>query len=120
MKRLLCLSSVRLLRYVASYFHVCDSNSSYNYHSNKVKYLKPNELLVTLQLKYKCGKVIGNAVHSNDKDVVSLVSVQKMTTHDLTVMTQEVIQNVTRAGYRIVSVISDNNVVNQNMFMELS
>ena len=35
-------------------------------------------------------------------------------------MTQEVIQNVTRAGYRIVSVISDNNVVNRKMFMELS
>ena len=121
--------------------------SSYNYLSNKVQYLKPSELLVILQLDeihikpkltYKCGKLIGNAgnnaqhqanriqcfmissVLSSNKDVVSLVPVQKMTTHDLTVMTQEVIQNVTRAGYRIVSVISDNNVVNRKMFMELS
>ena len=35
-------------------------------------------------------------------------------------MTQEVIQNLIRAGYRIVSVISDYNVVNRKMFMELS
>ena len=35
-------------------------------------------------------------------------------------MTHEVIQNVTWPGYRIVSVISDNNVVNRKMFMELS
>ena len=61
-----------------------------------------------------------SSVLSSNKDVGSLVPVQKMTTHDLTVMTQEVIQNVTRAGYRIVSVISDNNVVNRKLFMELS
>ena len=61
-----------------------------------------------------------SSVLSSNNDVVSLVPVQKITTHDLTVMTQEVIQNVTRAGYRIVSVISDNNVVNRKMFTELS
>ena len=47
-KRLLCLPSVRLLRDVASYFNVGCSNSSYNYLSNKVQYLKPSELLVIL------------------------------------------------------------------------
>ena len=112
------------------------SISSYNYLSNKVQYLKPSELLVILQLDeihikskltYKCGKRIGNAgnnaqhqaniiqcfmilsVLSSNKDVIFLVPVQKMTTHDLPVMTQEVIQNVTQAGYRIVNEISDNN-----------
>ena len=69
-KRLFCLLSVRLLRDVASYFNVGCSNSSYNYLSNKVQYLKPSKLLVILQLDethmkpkltYKCGKLIGNA-----------------------------------------------------------
>ena len=64
--------------------------------------------------------VVISSVMSSNTDVVSLVPVQKMTTHDLTVMTQEVIQNVKWAVYRIVSVISDNNVVNRKMFMELS
>ena len=150
-KKLLCLPSVRLLRDVASNFNVGCSNSSYNYLSNKVQYLKPSELLVIIQLHeihikpkftYKCGKLIGNAgnnagnnaqhqtnriqcfmissVLSSNIDVVSLVPVQKMTIHDFTVMTQKVIQNITRAGYRIVSVISDNNVLNRKMVMELS
>ena len=35
-------------------------------------------------------------------------------------MTKEVIRNVTLAGYRIVCILSDNNVVNRKMFMKLS
>ena len=76
------------------------------------------------------GKLIGNAGNNahHQTNIIqcfmispvlsSSVPVQNMTTHDLTAMTQEVIQNVTWAGYRIV--IFDNNVVNRNMFMELS
>ncbi len=146
-QRQLVLLSVRLLRDVASHLNVGDNNTSYKYLCNKVKYLEPTELLVTLQLdeihikpkvSYQNGQLYGNAsnrdqqqanriqtfmissVLSSNKDVVSLVPVQKMNAHDLYTMTQEVIKNVTTAGYRIVAIISDNNVINRKMFMELS
>ena len=51
---------------------------------------------------------------------MSLVPVQKMTAQDLCSMTQEVIKTVTAAGYNIVAILSDNNVINRKMFMELS
>ena len=43
-----------------------------------------------------------------------------MTAQDLRSMTQEVIKTVTAAGYNIVAILSDNNVINRKMFMELS
>ena len=113
---------------------------------NKAKYLHPHKLLVTIQLdeihiqprtSYQCGKLTGGAsnceqkpanriqafmlssVLSNNKDVMSLIPVQKMQTEHLFLMTKEVIRNVTLAGYRIVFILSDNNVVNRKMFMKL-
>ena len=112
-----------------------------------MNYLNPTELLVTLQLdeihvkpkvSYQSGQLYGNAsnrdqkqanriqvfmissVLSSNKDVVSLVPVQKMTAQDLCSMTLEVIKTVTAAGYNIVAILSDNNVINRKMFMELS
>ena len=147
LQRLFCLPSVRLLRGVASYLNVGGTNSSYRYLANKVKYLKPHELLVTLQLDeihikpkmtYQNGKLIGNAgnsdtkqanrvqtfmissVLSSNKDVVALIPVQKMTTQDLSHMTKEVVKNVTISGYRILCIISDNNIVNRKMFIDLA
>ena len=35
-------------------------------------------------------------------------------------ITLEVIRNVATAGYRIVAIISDNNIINRKMFIELS
>ena len=43
-----------------------------------------------------------------------------MTAQDLRSMTQEVIKTVTAAGYNILAMLSDNNVTNRKMFMELS
>ena len=147
LKRLLILLSLRMLRDVASYLNVGQSNTSLQYLTNKAKYLHPHELLVTIQLdeihiqprtSYQCGKLTGGAsnceqktanriqafmlssVLSNNKDVVSLIPVQKMQTEHLFLMTKEVIRNVTLAGYRIVCILSDNNVVNRKMFMKLS
>ena len=61
-----------------------------------------------------------SSILSPKKDVVSLVPVQKMTAHDLYTITLEVIMNVVTAGYRIVAIISDNNIINRKMFIELS
>ena len=51
---------------------------------------------------------------------ISLYTQQKMTAQDLHSMTQEVIKTVTAAGYNIVAILSDDNVTNRKMFMELS
>ena len=43
-----------------------------------------------------------------------------MTSSYLCDLTKQVITNVTNAGYTVISIISDNNVVNRKMFMSLS
>ena len=145
-QRLFCLPSLRLLRDVASHLNTGGDNSSYKYLRNKVKYLKQHELLVTLQLDeihikpkmtYQNGKLIGNSennitrqanrihtfiissVLSSNKDVVALIPVQKMTNQDLYHMPKEVVKQYIY-GYRIICILSDNNVVNRNFFMNLS
>ena len=57
---------------------------------------------------------------SNNKDVVSLIPVTKMTTEDLSRMTLKVKKTVTEAGYTIVSISSDNNIVNRKTLKKLS
>ena len=61
-----------------------------------------------------------SSILSNNRDVVSLVPVQQMTSSYLCDLTKQVITNVTNAGYTVISIISDNNVVNRKMFMSLS
>ena len=55
-------------------------------------------------------------------DVVSLVPVQEITStiYVLCELTNQVITNVTNAGYTTLSIISGNTVVNMKMFMSLS
>ena len=99
-----------------------------------------DEIHIKSKISYDSGQLYGNAsnrdqqqanriqtfmisyILSSNKDVVSLVPVQKMTAHDLPVytITQEVIKNVVTAGYIIVAFISDNNIINRKMFIELS
>ena len=62
-----------------------------------------------------------SSILSNNRDVVSIVPVQQMTsTSYLCDLTKQVITNVTNAGYTVISIISDNNIVNRKMFMSLS
>ena len=61
-----------------------------------------------------------SSVLSSNKDVVALIPVPKMTNQDLYQMTKEVVKNVSICGYRIICILSDNNVVNAKMFMNLS
>ena len=61
-----------------------------------------------------------SSVLSSNKDVVALIPVQKMTNQDIYHMTKEVVKNASICGYRIICILSDNNVVNRKMFMNLS
>ena len=61
-----------------------------------------------------------SSVLSSNKDAVALIPVQKMTNQDLYHMTKEVVKNVSICGYRIICILSDNNVVNRKMFMNLN
>ena len=144
---LLCLPSVRLLKALSANLNIGEGNISVAYLKRKAQLLAQHKKLVNIQLdethikskiSYQNGKVFGNAenheqkaanriqcflissVLSSNKDVVSLIPVHKMTTDDLTRMTLDVIKIVTEAGYTIVSILSDNNIVNRKMFIQLS
>ena len=55
-----------------------------------------------------------------NNDIVSLVPVQKMTAHDLYTITLEEIKHVVTTGSRMMTIISDNNIINRKMFIEFS
>ena len=113
------------------------TNTSLMYLCNKVKYLDSTELLVTLQLdeihiKLKisyCGQLYGHASnnsqqYSNIYDFICPIARQGCCVTCsyiyLYTITLEVIKNVVTACYRIVAIISNNNIINWKMFIELS
>ena len=144
--RILTLPSIRLLKDISSNLS-STGNSSLSYLKNKADCLDHKELLVNIQLDevhitsklvYHSGKVIGSAdntdqpkpanrlqcfmlssIMSPNRDVVCLVPVQRMTSEYLTQLIKDVIRIVTGAGYTIVSILSDNNVVNRKSFISL-
>ena len=60
-----------------------------------------------------------SSILSNNRDVVSLVHVQQITSSYICDLTKQVITNVTNSGYTVICIISDNSVVNRKMFMSL-
>ena len=54
-----------------------------------------------------------SSITSNNKYVITLTPVQKITAKDLHQMLRQVIVNVINAGYLIVSILSDNNGINR-------
>ena len=96
-----------------------------------------DEIYVKPKLQYTADRIVGNAekkeqaasriqcfmissITSKNKDVISLTPVQNMSSVELSRLMLQVITNVTNAGFRIVSIISDNNVVNRMSFMLIS
>ena len=147
LRQLLCLPSIRLLQSVSSNLDVSDSNTCITFLKSKAALLTPDELLVNVQLdeiyvkpkiQYKGDKIVGYAenkdqalasriqcfmissIKSKNKDVISLTPVQNMVAADLHQLILQVINNVTKAGFRIISLISDNNIINRNSFKLLS
>ena len=145
-QKILTLPSIRLLKDISSNLS-STGNLSLSYLKNKADCLDHKELLVNIQLDevhitsklvYHSGKVIGSAdntdqpkpanrlqcfmlssIMSPNRDVVCLVPVQRMTSEYLTQLIKDVIRIVTGAGYTIVSILSDNNVVNRKSFISL-
>ena len=56
-------------------------------------------------------------ITSKNNDVISLTPVQNMSSVELLKLVFQVSTNVTNSGFRIVSIISDNNVVSRKSFM---
>ena len=86
-------------------------------------------------LDYKDGNVVGiadnsrepivattvqtfmiSSILSKNKDVVALISVKNLTSDHLCKYTTEVMNLLNSCGYTILSLISDNNRINWNMF----
>ena len=120
---------MRLIRDVASYLNIRHTNTSFWYLCNKVKYLDSTKLHVTLQLdeihikpkiSYDSGQLYGNA---SNRDQQQANRIQKfMIENDIARSIYYNFgsdKNVT-AGYRIVAIISDNNIINRKMFIKLS
>ena len=63
-----------------------------------------------LACSIKCFMI--SSIKSKNKDVISLTPVQNMVAADLHTMILQVINNVRKAGFRIISLISDNNIIN--------
>ena len=61
-----------------------------------------------------------SSIKFKNKDVVSLVPVARMTGQHLYELLQNVIINITNAGFIVNSVISDNNVINRSAFKLLA
>ena len=147
LRQLLCLPSIRLLQSVSSNLDVSDSNTCITFLKSKAALLTPDELLVNVQLdeiyvkpkiQYKGDKIVGcaenkdqalasriqcfmiSSIKSKNKDVISLTPFQNMVAADLHQLILQVINNVTKAGFRIISLISDNNIINRNSFKLLS
>ena len=140
LQQLLCLPSIRMLQDVSSSIQVGDNSNCVTFLQSKAAMQKHSELLINIQLdeiyvkpkqQYTADRIVGNAVNkeqaasriqcfmissitSKNKNVISLTPVQNMSSVVLSKLMLQVITNVTNSGFRIVSIISDNNVVNRN------
>lgn len=96
-----------------------------------------DEIYINPLLNYKAGRIIGmsensdaaastiqtymiSSVLSKNKDVVALFPVRNLTTDILLKYTNEVLKVLHDCGFTVLSLISDNNRVNRNMFTCLS
>ena len=115
-RKVLCLPSKHVIRDISSNIRVDSGNVCQKYLKSNAALLQPNELKVNIQLDeihiksnvaYQNGKLIGHAknriqcfmlssILSNNRDVVSLVPVQQMTSSYLCDLTKQVITNVTK------------------------
>lgn len=95
-----------------------------------------DEIHVKKCMSYKGGKVYGASVNSDEaattiqafmissllsknKHVTALYPVSNLTADTLLELTHKVLSSLHDIGYKVVSLISDNNRVNRNMFEKL-
>ena len=145
----LTLPSVSWLRKLSSHVGCkpVSGLSCDNFLRLKAGTLKSNELIVNLLLdevyvkpglSFKNSDVVGTAqndpsqtattiqcfmissLQSSNRDVIALVPVRKLTAEYLLQLTSELLKKLSSAGFRVISIISDNNRINQKMFRLLS
>lgn len=138
----------KYLQLLSSSFNISPESTSQNSHflNMSIKSLLPRERFVILQvdeiyvsarLDYKGGRLIGSAENKagcqaktvvaflissafgNFKEVVSLHPVVNINGNDLYNITQRVIDLLKNCGFHVISIISDNNRVNRNLFQHL-
>ena len=95
-----------------------------------------DEMHVQKSLSYKAGKIIGASVNSNEaatsvqvfmissllskhKHVAAIYPVNNLTANTLLELTYQVLSFLHDIGYKVVSLISDNNRINRNMFEKM-
>ena len=144
----LTLPHPKYLQRLSSSFNISANSTEENEHflKAKIKTLTEREKYVVLQLdeiyvksraEYKGGQILGYAENNSVveartiqaflissafgyfKEVMSLHPVKNITGEDLLNITEKVVALVTKVGFKIIAIISDNNRVNRNMFDNL-
>lgn len=132
-----------LQKFICNYKLASSPLESCQYLKNRVKYLKPHELLVSLlmdeiyvqpQISFKCGEIYGSSVFDAETcaktalvymvssllskyvDVVAIVPVANITAEQLKTFTENVLTMVESTGFKVVSLIADNNSVNRKAY----
>lgn len=147
--KMLFMPSIRLLQNMISKYSMSNHTllGSVKYLESKMKYLKKHELLVNLlldeiyierQFDFKGGSIYGgNEITSSNaaktaqvfmissilscyKDVVCIVPVDNLKSNYLKDMILSVINELEKIGFKIISLISDNNAVNRKAFEMMS
>lgn len=57
-----------------------------------------------------------SSLFADNKDIVSLIPVRNLTAEHLHLYTLKVLELLNKCGYFVVCLISDNNLINRNMF----
>ena len=140
----LILPSSRLLRKLSANISPDLDSNSCVYLEKKAQYLKDSELYVNVLLdeihvkpllSYKNGKLTGcsekeiattihcfmiSSIFSSNKDVVKFLPAKKMPAENLLPYMNNVVMMVRKAGFRVVSIITDGNRINKKLFTLLS
>lgn len=121
------------------------TSSHINYLKERISDLNEDEKLVNVlldeihvksNLQYKAGKIQGSSDNSSElanciqtfmvsslfssrKDVVALFPVKGLTSSQLKEYTKQILSVLHSIGYKVLSVISDNNRINRKMFEDL-
>lgn len=138
---LLILPHPRTLQKLISSYELSLESSSYL--ENRIKHLKEHELLVSLvmdeiyiqpKLSFKGGEIYGSSNSDAQKcaktaqvfmvssllskyvDVVAIIPVINMTSEQLKSFIADVLKMLERTGFKVVSLIADNNTVNRKAY----
>jgi len=140
-----CLNTIRKITLSKTMSPLIEQHEStcFCYVKEKVKILQPNDKTVVLLVDeihlqqcfdYKGGSVVGTASNSNEaaksafafmissivskyKDVVHVLPTCKINAKDLFALIRRTIRGLEEAGFRVISVITDNNAISRKAML---